>query len=75
MQNFLFTLNTRFIAKDSVVLAVTTSFLATVVTMLVIYDVLTRLDSQESIIDIVTYALGISTGTFFAVKFKLGLKK
>ena len=74
LQDFLLTLNYRFIAKDKAFLAVLTSFLVTVVSMLVLYNILTRLDAQRSIVAIIVYAVGIATGTLLAMKFKYGLK-
>jgi uncharacterized protein YebE (UPF0316 family) len=75
LQDFLLTLNYRFIAKDKTAFAVLTSFLVTIVSMLVLYNILTQLDSQRSIVAIIVYALGIGTGTFLAMKFKYGLKE
>ncbi|MEI6396895.1 MAG: hypothetical protein WCO48_02400 [Candidatus Taylorbacteria bacterium] len=40
--------------------------------MTVLYNVLNRLDSERSIIAIIVYALGIGTGTFLGMKFKIG---
>lgn len=73
-QDFLFTLNLRYVAKNKVWLAVLTSFLVTVVGLLVLYNILTNFDSERSILAIIIYAAGIATGTFFAMKFKLGMK-
>jgi hypothetical protein len=75
LHDFLLTLNYRFIAKDKTLPAVITSYLVTVVTMLVIYNILTKLDNQRGVIAILVYALGISIGTFFAMKFKFGFKE
>ena len=74
LQDFLGTLNMRYIAKGKILFAVFTSFLVTVVALLVLYNILTNLDSQRSIVAIIAYALGITTGTFLAMKFKMGLK-
>ncbi len=71
LQDFLFTLNLRYVAKSKVFFAVLTSFLVTVVSLLVLYNILTNLDSQRSIIAIMVYALGIAAGTFLAMKFKI----
>ena len=75
LQDFLLTLNYRFIAKDKIALAVLTSFLVTVVSMLVLYNILTKLDTQRSIVAIIVYAVGIATGTLLAMKFKYGFKE
>ncbi len=71
LQDFLFTLNLRYVAKSKVFFAVLTSFLVTVVSLLVLYNILTNLDSQRSIVAIIVYALGIAFGTFLAMKFKI----
>jgi uncharacterized protein YebE (UPF0316 family) len=75
LQDFLFTLNLRYVAKNKVFLAVLTSFLVTVVNLVVLYNILTQLDSQRTLVAIIIYALGITTGTFFAMKFKMGLRE
>lgn len=72
LQDFLVTLNWRYIAKHKIAPAMTMSFLVTIVTMLVIYNILSRLDSQRSIVAIVIYAAGVAAGTFLAMKFKVG---
>ncbi len=74
LQDFLFTVNLRYVAKNKVLLAVLTSFLVTVVNLVVLYNILTQLDSQRTFAAIIIYALGITTGTFLAMKFKMGLK-
>ena len=74
LQDFLLTLNWRFIAGNKVVPASTLSFLVTIVTMTVLYNILNRLDSEHSIVAIVVYAMGIGTGTFLGMKFKIGSK-
>jgi len=71
LQDFLLTLNWRFIAKGKVAYAVLFSFLTTVISMLVIYNIITRLDSDRSITAILIYALGIATGTLIAMKIKI----
>jgi len=74
VQDFLLTLNWRFVAKEKPLPAVTFSFLTTVVSMIVFYDILTQLDSQRSIVAIIIYALGIGTGTYLGMKVKKGLQ-
>jgi uncharacterized protein YebE (UPF0316 family) len=73
LQDFLVTLNWRYIAKHKIAPAMLLSFLVTITTMLVIYNILSRLDSQRSIIAIIVYASGVAVGTFLAMKFKIGL--
>ena len=75
LQDFLLTLNWRFVAKDKVWPASIYSFLTTVVSLLVLYNILTRLDSERSLIAILVYAFGIGTGTFLGMKVKYGLKE
>jgi uncharacterized protein YebE (UPF0316 family) len=71
LQDFLFTINLRYVAKNKVFLAVLTSFLVTVVNLLVLYNILNQMDTQRTFITIIIYALGITTGTFLAMKFKV----
>jgi uncharacterized protein YebE (UPF0316 family) len=75
LQDFLGTLNMRYIAKNKIFWSVITSFLVTVVSLIVLYNILTSLDAQRSIIAIIVYALGIASGTFFAMKLKIGMKE
>ncbi len=74
LQDFLFTVNLRYVAKNKVFLAVLTSFLVTVVNLIALYNILTQLDPNKTITTIIVYALGITTGTFLAMKFKSGLE-
>jgi hypothetical protein len=73
LQDFLVTLNWRYIAKHKIAPAMLLSFLVTIVTMLVIYNILSRLEGQRSIAAIIIYALGVAAGTFLAMKFKIGM--
>lgn len=75
LQDFLVTLDWRFIAKHKVRPAVVFSFLCTTVQLLVIYNILSRLDSQRSVLAILIYAAGVATGTFLAMSFKLGFEE
>ena len=75
VQDLLFTLNIRFISKDKVWPAVVTSFIATVIGLLVFYDIFTRLDRLQSIPAILFYAGGVAIGTFLAMKFRFVSKK
>ncbi len=70
-QDFLATVHVRYIAKNKILAAMFTSFLVTVVGLLVLYNILTNLDAQSPIIAIMVYALGIMVGTFLAMKFKI----
>ncbi len=73
LQDFLVTLDWRYISKHKVKPAVLLSFLCTTVQMLVIYNILSHLDAQRSTPAIIIYAMGVATGTFLAMKFKFGL--
>ncbi|MDD5547636.1 MAG: hypothetical protein PHN74_01910 [Candidatus Pacebacteria bacterium] len=42
--------------------------------MLALYNILNRLDDERSFVAIIIYSLGIATGTFLAMKFKLEQK-
>jgi hypothetical protein len=72
LQDFLLTLNWRFIAKHKILPATGLSFAVTIVTLLVLYNILAHLDEQRSLIAIVVYAAGVATGTFLGMKFKFG---
>jgi hypothetical protein len=74
LQDFLFTLNLRYVAKNKIFLAVLTSFLVTVVNLVVLYNILTQFDSQRTFFAIIIYSFGITAGTFLAMKFKMGMK-
>jgi uncharacterized protein YebE (UPF0316 family) len=74
LQDFLVTLNWRFIAEKRPALAAIFSFVATVVSFVVLYDILTRLDAQRSIISIFVYAAGVGVGTLLGMAFKPGFK-
>lgn len=74
-QDFLVTLNWRYNAKHKIGPAVLLSFLVTITTMLVIYNILSKLDSERSIIAIIIYAAGVAAGTFLGMKFKMGFEE
>ena len=68
VQDYLLTLNWRFVAKEKAFLATVFSFLTAVVSLIVLYSILTRLDANRSLVAITVYALGIAVGTFIAMK-------
>jgi uncharacterized protein YebE (UPF0316 family) len=70
IQDFLFTLNIKYVAKEKVLPAVISSFITVLVSMVALYTIITRLDSDKSIVAIIVYSVGIATGTFLAMKFK-----
>jgi len=71
LQDFLLTLNWRFIAKEKAFPAAAFSFIVTIVSMAVLYNIVTQLDKDRSIIAIVIYALGVSAGTIIGMKAKI----
>lgn len=75
VQDFLATLNWRYVAEKNIPLATIFSFLATVTGFIVLYDIFTRLDAERSLVSISVYALGVGVGTFIAMKFKPGFSK
>lgn len=74
IQDFFFTLNSRYVAEKKVWPAVVFSFLTILMSMVVLYNILNEIDSEKSIVAIFVYSCGIALGTYFAMKFK-GFKK
>jgi len=74
LQDVFFTLNIRYVTKERVYLSVFSSFLAVIVSMLVLYNIIVKLDGQRSIVAIIIYAIGVATGTFLAMKLKISSK-
>jgi len=74
LQEFLTTLYFRFIAKGKIISAVILSFATTLIGLLVIYNILTQLETRKGVIAIIVFALGVATGTFLAMKIKRGFK-
>jgi sorbitol-specific phosphotransferase system component IIC len=72
IQDFFFTAGIRYVTKEKVFLSVLTSFLTVVVSMLVLYNIVTELTGQSGILAIVIYAAGVGTGTFLAMKLRIG---
>jgi hypothetical protein len=52
-------------------MAVATSFIISLLSFWVLYNILADLDANRSIISVLVYSAGIATGTFLAMKFKL----
>lgn len=75
LEDFLVTVDLRLIAEKRVIPATIISFIATLVALFVLYDILVRLDTERSLVAIIIYAAGIATGTFLGMKMKLGNKK
>jgi uncharacterized protein YebE (UPF0316 family) len=74
VQDFFFTLNSRYVAEKKVWPAVGFSFLTVLMSMVVLYNILNEIDSEQSIVAIFIYSLGIALGTYLAMKFE-GFKK
>ena len=74
LQDFLLTLNWRFMQKDRIIPATFYSFVVNVVSMLVLYNIITRLDSERSLVAILVYSLGIGTGTALGMLTKISSK-
>ncbi len=68
VQDFFFTLNSKYIAKEKVLMAVLFSFLTILMSMLVLYNILNDLDSSRSLLSIIVYSVGIACGTYIAMK-------
>jgi uncharacterized protein YebE (UPF0316 family) len=75
IQDFLVTLNWRYVAEKKIALASVFSFLATVLSFTVIYDIISRLDSEDSLTSIIFYSLGVGLGTILGMKVKFGFNK
>ena len=73
-QEFLAALYLRFLTKGKTIPAVALSFTITLIGLLVIFNILTRLETQKGTIAIIVFALGVATGTFLAMKVKKGFK-
>ena len=74
IQDFFFTMNSKYIAREKVLSAVVFSFLTILMSMLVLYNILRDIDSERSMVAIVVYSCGIAVGTYVAMKIP-GLKK
>ncbi len=74
LQDFLFTVNLRYVSKDKIFMSVATSFLTVVVSMLALYNIVTQLDPANGIPAIIIYCLGVAFGTYLAMKFKISSK-
>ena len=75
VQDFFFTMNSKYIAREKVLPAVFYSFFTILISMLVLYNILTDIDSERSVVAIIVYSFGIATGTYVAMKIpKFGKK-
>ena len=75
LQDLLWTFNVKYVATDRPVLAATYSFLTSVVSLTVFYNILTKLDEERSIVAIIIYSVGIGVGTLLGMKSKFGKSK
>ena len=73
VQDFFFTMNSKYIAREKVLPAVIYSFLTVSISMLVLYNILSNVGDPKSILAIIVYSCGIATGTYIAMKMP-GLK-
>jgi len=73
IEDFIGTMTLRFVITDRIWLATITTFVVTVISLVVFYSILVKMmeDSDNGIIAIVVYSLGISIGNFIAMKMKL----
>lgn len=75
VQDFFFTLNTKYVAEKKVWPAVAFSFLTILMSMVVLYNILNEIDSERSILAIIVYSCGIALGTYVAMRFPTFRKK
>ncbi len=68
IQDLFFTLNVQYVATGKFVGAVLTSFMTVFINMLVLFNILTKLDEERGLLTIGVYALGIAIGTIVAMR-------
>jgi len=68
IQDFVLTLNWRYIAENRPVASAISAFGSSFIGLIVLYNILTRLNSHRSILAILAYTVGISIGTYLALK-------
>ncbi len=71
LQDFLFTLSLRLVNHEKALKASSIAFLDNLVSVGVLYSILSRLDNERSIPAIIIYSFGIGVGTYLAMRFKL----
>ncbi len=74
LNDFLFTISLRYVSKEKVVLSSTAAFFNSIVSIGVLYSIISQLEGERTLVAIVVYSLGIATGTFSAMKFKFGMR-
>ena len=70
LQDILWTFNVKAVSERKVWRASTYSFLTTIMSFFVFYDILEKLDTTSGMIAIFVYALGVSVGTYFAMEYE-----
>jgi len=70
--DFLLTSNWRAVAKEKPITATIFSFATTVISTTVLYGIIATLDPSKSMIAIIIYSLGVASGTFLAMRLKVG---
>ncbi len=74
LSDFLFTMNMRFVAKERPFLAALVSFSTTIISLYVLFSIITTLQQSRGFVAILVYALGIGTGTYIAMRLKIDKK-
>ena len=69
VQDFFFTMNTKYIAREKVLPAVIFSFFTIFVSTLVLYNIIKEINSESGLIAIFVYSCGIALGTYVAMEF------
>jgi len=67
VQDFFFTMNLKYVAKNKIAPAVVFSFLAVITVTLVLYNIINNLDPEKGILAIIIYSCGIALGTYLAM--------
>ena len=74
IEDFLGTMTLRLVIKERIWLSTIFTFVINVIGMAVFYSIFVRLttETEDGIIAILVYSLGIASGTFVAMKVKIG---
>ena len=73
IEDFLGTMTLRMVVKERIWLSTIFTFFINVIGMVVFYSIFVRLtnETEEGIISILVYSIGIAMGTFIAMKVKI----
>lgn len=71
LQDFLFTLSLRYVSKEMPPRPSLVAFFDNFVSVEVLYNIIRRIDDQKSRLAILIYSLGIATGTYLTMRFKI----